>query len=70
MSKIRHAEELALLPREGAFLFQDYLSRPPGGKATHWAQMGLIKQVGRDRVGCRTWVGIWELTDKARRILG
>jgi hypothetical protein len=48
---------------------------PPSGsipleKLEAVPQMGLIKQVGRDRIGCRTWVGIWELTDKARRILG
>ena len=70
MSKIRHAEELALLPREGSFLFRDYLPRPPGGKATYWAQMGLIRKVGRVRLNCRSRRSIWALTDRARRILG
>lgn len=62
-------DDLRLLPREGTFVFRDYLASPPGGKATYWAQRGLIRQVGWVRVDCRTRCGEWELTDRARKLL-
>jgi hypothetical protein len=66
----KHLDDLRLLPKEGPFKFRDYFTTPPGGKVTYWAQNGLIKLVGRDRIDCRTQVSVWELTERARRILG
>jgi hypothetical protein len=42
----------------------------PGGKVKYWAQVGLIKRVGWTRVDCHGRYSLWELTDRARRLLG
>jgi hypothetical protein len=67
---VRYIDDLRLLPHEGAFQFRDYIPGVPGGKVKYWAQVGLIKRVGWTRVDCHGRYSLWELTDRARRLLG
>lgn len=64
----RQREALRALPASGPFLFRDY---QPDARGMVWGLRvaGLIRKVGvhRER-GCR--LTSWELTERARRILG
>ena len=64
----RQREALRALPVSGPFLFRDYL---PDARGVVWGLRvaGLIRKVDvRREKGYR--LVSWELTDKARRILG
>jgi hypothetical protein len=64
----RQREALRALPVSGPFLFRDYL---PDAKGVVWGLRvaGLIRKVGvRREKGY--WLVSWELTERARRMLG
>ena len=67
---IRHREDLDVLPKEDPFVFQDHLPAVSGGLVRYWKDRGLIRQVGTVRKNGSARRGIWELTERARRILG
>jgi hypothetical protein len=66
---IRHMEELRRLPREGAFVFRDHFDAIPGGLVRYLKERGLIQKTGDLRQNGSARCGIWELTERARRIL-
>lgn len=67
---IRHRSDLESLPRDASFVFQDHLPAASGGMIRYWKDRGLIQQVGTVRKNGAARRGIWELTERARRILG
>jgi len=67
---IRHMEELRILPRNGKFIFRDHFDTIPGGLVRYLKERGLIKKAGYLRKNGYISCGMWELTDRARRILG
>ena len=66
---IRHREDLEVLPKEGSFVFQDHLPAVSGGLVRYWKDGGLIQRVGTVRKNGAARRGVWELTERARRIL-
>ena len=67
---IRHREDLEVMPKESTFVFQDHLPAVSGGPVRYWKDRGLIQQVGTVRKNGSARRGVWELTERARRILG
>ena len=67
---IRHREDLEVLPKEDSFVFQDHLPGVAGGLVHYWKDRGLIQKVGTVRKNGSARRGVWELTERARRILG
>ena len=64
----RQKEALRALPASGPFLFRDYLPDAKG-VVVGLRRAGLIRKVGvRREKGY--WLVSWELTERARRILG
>ena len=66
---IRHREDLEVLPKEDSFVFQDHLPGVAGGLVRYWKDRGLIQRVGTVRKNGSARRGVWELTERARRIL-
>lgn len=65
---VRQKEALRALPASGPFLFRDYLPDAKG-MVVGLRVAGLIRKVGvRREKGYR--LVSWELTERARRILG
>jgi hypothetical protein len=64
----RHLEALRALPADGPFLFRDYLPDAKG-VVVGLRRAGFIRKVGVRRAKGYRLVS-WELTDRARRILG
>ena len=67
---IRRREYLDVLPKESTFVFQDCLPAVSGGLVRYWKDRGLIQRVGTVRKNGSARRGVWELTERARRILG
>ena len=67
---IRYMDDLRLLPRAGSFILSDYLTGWTGGRANYWKQRYLIRQVGIVFKNGSKRKAVWELTERARRILG
>lgn len=67
---IRHMEELRQLPPEGTFIFRDYFDAIPGGLVRYLKDRGLIQKAGYLRQNGSKRCGVWELTERARRMLG
>jgi hypothetical protein len=61
---------LEVLPKEDSFVFQDHLPGVAGGLVRYWKDRGLIQRVGTVRKNGSARRGVWELTARARRILG
>lgn len=67
---IRRRSDLESLPRDTSFVFQDHLPAASGGMIRYWKDRGLIQRVGTVRKNGSARRGVWELTERARRILG
>jgi len=67
---VRHMADLKLLPREGTFLFRDHFPVVVGGVVRYWENRGLVRRVGYAYQDGSKRCGIWELTERARRLLG
>ena len=67
---IRYMDDLRLLPPNRSFVLSDYLTGWTGGRANYWKQRNLIRQVGIVFKNGSKRRAVWELTERARRILG